>query len=1479
MNRWCVFSATCIGIIFLGINTTNATNCDKTLFNGYCRDRTISAEGDLNIAIPVSLHESRDGQRCGNISVSGFQSAIAMEWIIKILNGNYSGSSSFIPGLTLGYTIFDDCGLPSRTSSFLTDIFHKDSYSNLQECVASDNISIYTGIVSMTSPDSSAMALEFSRLEVPVISVDYYDEQYDKAPGAFFGVESVETEIKVILEFINSQNWNFIGLVYTEDSVGMKYLDSLIKQSSGMDICYLQLPVNSGNVSSVVNKIITEQNNYAADETFGVLFLGSVKECILFLKEIKSSQYSIASKLMVLLPSSVGTGKQLSEATRPLTNDIFSISPHQILLQNLTKYFQDVIENNTDQHLYPWLSEYKQHICYLLQKSNCGTNDIMAYYRQESQVDKSVVSLISIANALFDMHRYFCNGTTGLCNEMVQNLNHLSTYLHVSNVSLQAVSSFYNIDDSVGFSKNILSLGKSVYNIFNLTKSNESLIGNFSNGVLNLDSNARIQESICKKPRCSRCIDSEELQFGYTPGDVLILGLFSIHQDAYETSNDESKLFKCGSYRTGSTAIITVSAFLESVKSLRDPSRTGLNFGAIALDDCYNELNISALITELFTGQRILLEPKSKVPIDFSKVVAVVGALSSRVTQRIADVMSSLHIPMVSYAASATSLDNRVRYPYFMRTVPSDSLQIEGIIQLISKLNVKYAGALYIDDAYGASGIEGVKALARSNGICIYKPYSIAEDTSTIKMKQILNDNRYIGGVNVIVMFSIDTIIQNILGDSVLSDDNDRNMSSYAPIFVSSEGWGTYLNLANKESAGSLVFTTDSNKQVTGLFNEYLKSLKVLTKTENPWLYRFWEEHFKCYMPRSFEKLSEWTGRCDVNAKLSSDVIQSLVSDQRNTHTEIAVYAIGLAYKSFSGKSVCTAGNCFKRNKENATNWTEAIRSIAIPISDGTNFRPFKPDGNGNLGFTIHNIQRNSSSGFSYVKVGSYDGTLSLQTPNLRFYDHLGQERTLNPISCPTSKCPDACITTTIPPETSTLSAVSNVETSTDIIAIVLGTVAGILFLIVILLTILVFKALRTNNSAMDVKTKELQMDHLSVPIHHRSNRSLNGIYNEPYSQHSSLSDIRRAHHNKGFNSDNESANHPPPSTSSGIVAGSSSDSAGSHIVYSDMTQSAPKSNGDTNYLSPESSDVSNQSLKALTKRVLQPQSDQGIQNQEPNTDSSMTYLSANELLLEDEEESNAHKNDGAYDFGDPEKLGFAPVPPGLDPTDKENIAPPPAYSLSGYNQGTRRPQTLPGISPLQLRPQEISNTGYSSPTPHCNLYTNDMYLKPVADALPTYQQHLEQKQQFQNERAQHVEMKTNLSPNCYNNVRLYRPNSQQNGTAQLPVLSPYPEQVYFTSNNSLSPSSRFGSPGSSLISLSPAQKEDLLNRILHENPSYFHNQCNINYRSPGSSVNSPQSNNAMSPNDKLKQVVGPGSVDTLMNGAIELEDREEVMI
>ena len=80
-----------------------------------------------------------------------------------------------------------------------------------------------------------------------------------------------------------------------------------------------------------------------------------------------------------------------------------------------------------------------------------------------------------------------------------------------------------------------------------------------------------------------------------------------------------------------------------------------------------------------------------------------------------------------------------------------------------------------------------------------------------------------------------------------------------------------------------------------------------------------------------------------------------------------------------------------------------------------------------------------------------------------------------------------------------------------------------------------------------------------------------------------------------------------------------------------------------------------------------------------------------------------------------------------------------------------------------------------------------------------------------------------------------------------------------------------------------------MLKKLLHENPGYFHNPGNYNPTSPGSSFQSTQSNNSFSPAqkdvDKLKydinlSTVSPVSTDNLhLNGIIEMDDREEVMI
>lgn len=389
----------------------------------------------------------------------------------------------------------------------------------------------------------------------------------------------------------------------------------------------------------------------------------------------------------------------------------------------------------------------------------------------------------------------------------------------------------------------------------------------------------------------------------------------------------------------------------------------------------------------------------------------------------------------------------------------------------------------------------------------------------------------------------------------------------------------------------------------------------------------------------------------------------------------------------------------------------------------------------------------------------------------------------------------------------------------------------------------------------------------------------MNDIYHEPHSVHSSLNDIRPTHVNKGFQSDTESGQHPPTSLSSGIVPGSSSGSGQSAVMYSDMSQIAVKPACDNKYLSLESSDGSNNSLKSLTRRVLQPQKSRNIQTNDSTTNANLTYISATDLVMVDEEESATDK-ENQLETDNHEKMEIIqPSPAMLTPNDNRNMFPPAAYPMNGHVQGMKRPLTLPGINPVRLLTPHINsvNAGFQIPSSDLNLYTNDMYLMPIADSLPTYEQHVLQQQQLQKDRILQQEKQTSLSPTSYNGVHFIPSHFKQNGTIQTVITSPNQGLTRYNGSNPMSPSSSVGSSqqSPSPVSLSPAQKEAIFSSTLVQNPHYYH-------QSPHQFIHSPQSNSTMSPNEMIYEIpeVGQNNTDShVLNGVIEMDDREEVMI
>ena len=58
---------------------------------------------------------------------------------------------------------------------------------------------------------------------------------------------------------------------------------------------------------------------------------------------------------------------------------------------------------------------------------------------------------------------------------------------------------------------------------------------------------------------------------------------------------------------------------------------------------------------------------------------------------------------LISYISTSLSLSDKRYYPTFMRTIPSDTYQVQVIIDLILKFNWTYISIIASDNSYGRS--------------------------------------------------------------------------------------------------------------------------------------------------------------------------------------------------------------------------------------------------------------------------------------------------------------------------------------------------------------------------------------------------------------------------------------------------------------------------------------------------------------------------------------------------------------------------------------------------------------------------------------------------------------------------------------------------------------------------------------------------------------------------------------------------------
>ncbi|XP_014680700.1 PREDICTED: metabotropic glutamate receptor 3-like [Priapulus caudatus] len=426
-----------------------------------------------------------------------------------------------------------------------------------------------------------------------------------------------------------------------------------------------------------------------------------------------------------------------------------------------------------------------------------------------------------------------------------------------------------------------------------------------------------------------------------------------------------------------------------------------VSLGYVIVDSCGKD--VTGLLHALeFLPKNKSCSNQTGIGDAYPDVIGVVGGRFSSVTQQMALLLGPFQIPQISYFSTSDELSDKNKFPYHLRTILPNRVQVEAIVEFAQHLNWTYISLLYVDDDYGKSGAAGIRREADSKAMCIAVDRSIP--------KGALDENLYDAIVDdlmrephararLIVIFAFKTEASGVM--KALQRARAEGMFT----LLASDGWADFVDeFRGVEEIGFGTLSLKSYSNTIPEFNNYWRSLTLKDGSQNPWFLEYWEYYIqKCVRPPGENKTatspSANTG-CSANTEFlfanHPDVLEnSMIND--------AVYAFAFALDSLIQERCgmvkhvrdCIAGPAL----------LPYLRKVSFAGSSGQ--VEFDHTGDIKGKYMISVYQRSDESGENdFVRFGSWDTVTrdwKLSIERIQWRRAAGDQ------SLPTSECSRPC--------------------------------------------------------------------------------------------------------------------------------------------------------------------------------------------------------------------------------------------------------------------------------------------------------------------------------------------------------------------------------------------------------------------------------------------------------------------------------------
>uniref|UniRef100_A0A096LR43 G-protein coupled receptor family C group 6 member A n=1 Tax=Poecilia formosa TaxID=48698 RepID=A0A096LR43_POEFO len=327
---------------------------------------------------------------------------------------------------------------------------------------------------------------------------------------------------------------------------------------------------------------------------------------------------------------------------------------------------------------------------------------------------------------------------------------------------------------------------------------------------------------------------SEALQEAKSPGDIIIGGLFPIHE-----SVDDNGL--CNRYFFISLNRFSVARLAQSlmmVRAIEEINQSGelgnITLGYHIVDSC-GDITTALRNTLPFMKINVKIQslhPPANHNTDREQhltppVMAVIGDYYSEISVAVTRQLNLEKIPEISYGSTSGLLSDKTRFPSFLRTVPEDDHQAKAVIEILKDHNWNWVGIVATDGEYGRYAVERLRHHAERHDICFayikFLPEFLVDNNLKDSINEAVKSITENTNVSVIVSFTKPNHMMYIF-DNVLKHHSGRNK-----VWIASDTWSQSVNCLdttrwNLKDVGT-IFGITLKSGNTSRFEQFLRNL------------------------------------------------------------------------------------------------------------------------------------------------------------------------------------------------------------------------------------------------------------------------------------------------------------------------------------------------------------------------------------------------------------------------------------------------------------------------------------------------------------------------------------------------------------------------------------------------------------------------------------------------------------------------------